>query len=145
MDMPSGSNWTDAKHRKLKATPTELQAIAGRCESLSAGEQRKGFDHAMRVLSEMPVIAAHDDGGEDAVWIGLLADSGAYESAAVALFPPLTTFNGGRMADGSFVAQVILPSGAGANSRTARSLSMALVAALLRACAREAIEQRAAS
>lgn len=143
MDMPRNAEWCETTRHPLNASPTELQAIADRCESLAASEQRQGFDRAMRVLADKPLIAAHDENGEDDVWIGLLADSGAYESAALALFPPRTTFNGGRLADGTFMAQVILASGAGAHSRAAQSLSMAWVSALLRALAREMIEQRA--
>jgi len=141
MDMPRGFQLQQSDRLALMTTPEELQSVADRCESLNADEQRQGFDRAMRVLTDKPLIAADDE--DDAVWIGLLADSGAYESAALALLPMRTTFNGGRMADGTFVAQVILPSGAGAHSRAAKSLSMAWVAALLRALAREIVERRA--
>lgn len=79
---------------------------------------------------------------EESLWVSLLADSGAYESAALALMPANAIFSGGRLAEGRYIAQVTLPSGAGAHSRNARSLAMAWLAALLRALAREMIEVR---
>ena len=78
-------------------------------------------------------------------WISLLADSGAFESAAIALIPRDAIFTGGRLKDGSFVAQVILDGDVGAHSRAAQSLPMAWIAALLRAFARQAIEARSAT
>lgn len=114
--------------------------LADWCEALEPGEQRRGFDRILRELSDVGM--APDDTRTDVAsqWISLLADSGAFESAAIALIPRNAIFTGGRMQDGSFVAQVIPEGSAGAHSRNARSLSMAWLAALLRALARRAIE-----
>lgn len=63
------------------------------------------------------------------------AMAGAYESAVLALMPNSATFTGGRMGDGSVIAQVVLGADAAAHSREARWLAMAWLAALLRATA----------
>lgn len=108
-------------------------------------DQRLGFE---RVLREMAKADNSDDAALQSVafqWIELLSDSGAFESAAVALIPRDAIFTGGRLKDGSFVAQVVLDSGAGAHSRTAKSLPMAWIAALLRALARQSVESRSVS
>lgn len=111
--------------------------LADWCEELAPDEQRKGFE---RILRELADFDLSPDGGRKDIasqWISLLADSGAFESAAIALVPRDAIYTGGRMKDGSFVAQVIPQGGAGAHSRKASSFSMALLAALLRALARE--------
>lgn len=120
--------------------PERLSALARWCEQLAPTEQRKGFE---RVLLEIASPQTEDEGGRlNAAfdWIGVLADSGAFESAAVALIPRDAIFTGGRLKDGSFVAQVILDGGVGAHSREAQSLAMAWIAALLRAFARQGLE-----
>lgn len=125
------------------SNPQRLDNLARWCEQLAPLEQRKGFE---KVLGEM---AQPESGMEDTRlraaldWIGVLADSGAFESAAIALIPRDAIFTGGRLKDGSFVAQVILDGGTGAHSREARTLPMAWIAALLRALARQAVETRA--
>ena len=58
------------------------------------------------------------------------------------MIAPTAIFTGGRMKDGSYIAQVIPEGSAGAHSRNAHSLSMAWLAALLRATAREVVEGR---
>jgi hypothetical protein len=50
------------------------------------------------------------------LWVSLLADSGAYESAAMAIMPSDAVYSGGRRADGLHSAQVTLPGGAAADS-----------------------------
>lgn len=119
--------------------------LADWCEQLAPGEQRKGFERVLRELADFDL--APDAGRKDVAsqWISLLADSGAFESAAIALVPRDAIFTGGRMKDGSFIAQVIPQGGAGAHSRNASSLSMALLAALLRALARQDDNEQSAS
>jgi hypothetical protein len=119
-----------------------LTALADRCETLSADEQRLGFERILRTLGEVTLAPEGMPADGDSLWVSLLADSGAYESAALALIPPRSVYSGGRLVDGRYVAQIVLPSGAGAHSREARSLAMAWLAALLRALAREMIEER---
>jgi hypothetical protein len=124
-------------------TPALFTSLADSCEALEPGEQAVGFMRAARLLHGTPPGSAAVEGKRDVQWIELLADSCAFESAAVALMPLDATFTGGRLADGSFVAQVVLANGVGSHSRTARSLSMAWLAALLRATARAMIEAEA--
>ena len=114
------------------------------CSSdLGPHEQREGFARVIREIADGS-NAEEDERRSTAVeWIALLSDSGAFESAAVALIPRDAIFTGGRLKDGSFVAQVILSGDVGAHSRAAQSLPMAWVAALLRALARQAVETRA--
>lgn len=119
--------------------------LAGWCEQLAPGEQRAGFDRIMRELADFGISPDNSRKDVASQWIALLADSGAFESAAIALIPETAIFTGGRLQDGSFVAQVILQGSAGAHSRGARSLSMAWLAALLRALARQGIEMRSVS
>jgi hypothetical protein len=125
------------------ADPERLNDLAVWCEEQGTENQRLGFE---RVLREMTEAEGEAEGARRATalqWISLLADSGAFESAAVAMIPRGAIFTGGRLQDGSFVAQVILAGGSGAHSRAAHSLSMAWLAALLRALARQSIENRA--
>lgn len=131
--------WLNAVRRN-EGSAEYYSELAEWCEGLESGDQRRGFDRILRELSDVGM--APDDARKDVAsqWISLLADSGAFESAAIALIPRTAIFTGGRMQDGSFVAQVIPEGSAGAHSRNARSLSMAWLAALLRALARRAIE-----
>lgn len=138
----TGSSWWQARLAQCTATPETLTALAARCESLTADEQRSGFDRALRVLGDIGLAPEGMAANEDSLWVSLLADSGAYESAALALIPENAVYSGGRVADGRFVAQVVLPGGAGGHSRGAGTLAMAWLAALLRAVARERIEKR---
>lgn len=126
-------------------SPDYYAELADWCEQLEPAEQRKGFDRILREITDFGM--APDDMRKDVAsqWISLLADSGAFESAAVALIPRNAIFTGGRMKDGSFVAQVIPEGSAGAHSRNARSLAMAWMAALLRALARQRYEERSTS
>ncbi len=126
----------------IEATDPEfLENLAQWCERLEPGDERKGFD---RVLREVGEPAVEPDGDTIAHRVARLVDVAAYESAAIAMIPLGAVYSGGRMKDGSFVAQVIPDESAGAHSRQARSLAMALLAALLRAMARLAAEAKAA-
>jgi len=140
--MTSGSSWWQGRMAQCTARPEELTALADRCEALCADEQRLGFERTLRTLGQVALAPEGMPADSDSLWVSLLADSGAYESAALALLPPKAVFSGGRLLDGRYVAQVELPSGAGAHSREANSLAMAWLAALLRALAREMIEER---
>lgn len=121
----------------------KLHTLADWCENLSATDQRAGLEKVIAELDFGPdVDAAMQRAARQ--WVVLLADSGAFESAAVALIPRSAIYTGGRLADGQYVAQVILQGGVAAHSRAARSLSMAWVAALMRALARQSIEANAA-
>lgn len=129
-----------------KAEPDQdfYNDLADWCEQLDLSDQRSGFD---RVLREITDFGSAPEGSRESIasqWITMLVDTGAFESAAIALIPRTATFNGCRMKDGTFVAQVILDGSAGAHSRNARSLSMAWLAALLRAFARQSAEAKAA-
>ncbi|SMC75874.1 hypothetical protein [Novosphingobium sp. B1] len=135
-----GSSWWTAHSPDQESSPTRLEALANWCEGLAATDQRLGFDRVLREMAEFD--RSEESALKDAAsqWITLLSDSGAFESAAVAMIPRDAIFTGGRLKDGSFVAQVILDGGAGAHSREAQSLPMAWLAALLRALARQAAE-----
>lgn len=131
----AGNTKTDAEH---------YNDLAEWCEQLKPSEQRQGFD---RVLNQLADFGADADGDRKDVathWISRLVDSGAFESAAIALIPRTAIYTGGRMKDGSFVAQVIPEDSAGAHSRQAQSLAMAWLAALLRALARQSAEAKGA-
>ncbi|MGV3510462.1 MAG: hypothetical protein ACO1OX_00520 [Novosphingobium sp.] len=137
----TGDAWSDRFGREA-ASPDRLNELAQWCERLGPHEQRDGF---RRVLQEIaPPATSEEAERKNAAleWISLLSDSGAFESAAVAMIPRNAIFTGGRLKDGSFVAQVILDGDIGAHSRTAQSLPMAWIAALLRAFARQAVEAR---
>ncbi len=138
----SGSQWWQGRLARCSARPEELTALADRCETLAPDEQRLGFERTLRTLGDVALAPEGVADDSDSLWVSLLADSGAYESAALALIPPAAAFSGGRLEDGRFSAQIVLPSGAGAHSREAKSLAMAWLAALLRAVAREMIEER---
>lgn len=142
------TDWRDLYSLRCQASPAELQQLADSCEAAPAREQRRVFERVLPLLTHGCMVEAglapvHDQAPvEQGLPAMLLADAGAYESAVLALLPPRATFTGGRMADGGFVAQVILRSGAGAHSRQAKTLAMGWLAALLRALAREIVEQR---
>lgn len=121
----------------------KLHALADWCENLAATDQRAGFEKVIEELDFGPGASAAMQLAARQ-WVALLADSGAFESAAVALIPRNAIYSGGRLADGQYVAQVILQGGGAAHSRAARSLSMAWLAALMRALARQSIEADAA-
>ena len=145
MNFDRVAHWWDNNPKKDMPTAAMFTSLADNCETLDPEEQSVGITHAVRLLHGTAFGSnAPANGDRDGAWIALLADSGAYESAAIALIPSDATFTGGRLADGSFVAQVILANGVGSHSRTARSLSMAWLAALLRANARAIIEAEAA-
>ncbi|MCW1381945.1 hypothetical protein OLX02_03835 [Novosphingobium sp. KCTC 2891] len=138
--------WWDSLKLRSAPQPSDLQAVADFCEALEPDRQRAGFERALRLFGAAPLLPApheEDTRRDDLLWINLLADSGAYESAAVALLPDAAVYTCGRLNDGTFIAQVVLGSGTGAHSRSARSLAMALVAAVLRAMARDIVELRA--
>lgn len=119
-------------------------ALAEWCEQLDPSEQRQGFERVLNQLADFDVAGEGASKTVAGHWISLLADSGAFESAAIALIPRTAIYTGGRMKDGSFVAQVIPENSAGAHSRHARSLAMAWLAALLRALARQSAEAKGA-
>lgn len=136
----------DLQRLRMQAQPADFHAAADLCESLAPHQQYNGFEKVMRLLGWPSLGSApHEQAatGGEALWVNLLADSGAFESAAVALVPERATYTCGRLADGSHVAQVVLPSGVGAHSRAAGTLGMAVVAALLRAVGRDIAEARA--
>lgn len=135
--------WTSA--RNAASDPAYYNKLAEWCESLDPAEQGRGFERIMGEIADFGGSTANARKDAASRWISSLADSGAFESAAIALIPQSATFTGGRMKDGTFVAQVIPEGSAGAHSRNARSLSMAWVAALLRALARQSIEAKATS
>lgn len=138
----TGSMWSE-RFSPSEANPERLNDLALWCEQLGPHEQREGFARVIREIADGS-NADEDERRSTAVeWIALLSDSGAFESAAIALIPRDAIFTGGRLKDGSFVAQVILSGDVGAHSRTAQSLPMAWVAALLKALARQAVETRA--
>lgn len=142
-DRVTAAGAVGSNHDRLVAE--SLNRLAETCEGMGPGEQRAGFVQVMQSLYGAgldPSARVGDDRGVQ--WIGLLADSGAFESAAVAMMPPNAIYTGGCLHRGEFIAQVVLESGAGAHSRTAKSLAMAWLAALLRATAREMIEAHAA-
>lgn len=138
----SGKTWWKRSGQEL-SEPERLDALAKWCEELPASEQRAGFERAIDELMDAGTEAEESMQHTARKWIGLLADSGAFESAAIAMIPRSAIYTGGRMADGRYVAQVILHGGIAANSRTACSLAMAWLAALLRAFARQSIEAAA--
>jgi len=140
----SGTTWWNSA-KKPASNSDFYNELAEWCEQLGPTEQRRGFDRVIRELAEFG--ECHEDAQKDVAsqWITMLAESGAFESAAVAMIPPSATFSGGRMKDGSFVAQVIPEGSAGAHSRNASSLSMAWLAALLRSFARQSAEAMGAS
>ena len=135
-----GSSWWTAHSPDQESSPARLEALASWCEGLAATEQRIGFERVLREMAEFDRTEDSDLKEAATQWITLLSDSGAFESAAVAMIPRDAIYTGGRLKDGSFVAQVILDGGAGAHSRDAHSLPMAWLAALLRALGRQAAE-----
>ncbi|MEO0030820.1 MAG: hypothetical protein RIS94_578 [Pseudomonadota bacterium] len=139
----TGHDWRDSFAARCEASPSELHDLAAACENTAPRDQRRAFERVLALLNTGGFAPVRDEPhAEASLPVALLADSGAFESAALALLPTRASFTGGRLADGTFVAQVILPSGAGAHSRAGRSLAMAWLAALLRALAREIVEQR---
>lgn len=133
-------SWRNFLRMTALAQPADLELLADSCESLAADQQRWGLAQVLQLLGgTVPgaVPAERTDPQAKALWAGLLADSGAFESAAVALLPEGASYTCGRLGDGSYIAQVVLAGGCGANSRGARALSLAIVAALLRALGRD--------
>lgn len=129
---------------KSAAQPADLDSLAAKCEALAMDKQGWGL---AQVLSFLRIgspgnEAAAEPASSEAMWVRLLADSGAHESAAFALLPADCTYSCARLSDGTHVAQVILRGGVGAHSRGAKTLSMAVTAALLRALGREIVERR---
>ena len=137
-----GTGWWEGRLSRCRATPEALAALADRCERLAPDDQRLGFERALRLLADSG-LGPDAASSEDDLWVALLADSGAFESAVLAMFPPQATYSGARLPDGTFMAQVVLPSGVGAHSRRAKALAMAWLAALLRALGRQMIEAHA--
>lgn len=108
--------------------------MADWCETLAPTDQGIGF---RRAIEELDFGAGADPAMQHVAkqWIALLADSGAFESAAIAMIPRSAIYTCGRLADCEFVAEIMLHDGPAAHSRAAQSLSMALLAALMRALA----------
>lgn len=117
-----------------RSDPERLQAMADWCETLAPTDQGIGF---RRAIEELDFGAGADPAMQHVAkqWIALLADSGAFESAAIAMIPRSAIYTCGRLADCEFVAEIMLQDGPAAHSRAAQSLSMALLAALMRALA----------
>lgn len=133
--------WSDFLRMKAVAQPMDLELLADTCEGLEIERQRWGLAQVLHLLGgSAPGTASANSSAPQvkAMWAGLLADSDAYESAAIALLPARSVYTCGRLGDGGHIAQVVLPGGAGAHSRGANTLGMAIIAALLRALAREA-------
>lgn len=147
----TGAAWWKRQLARNCAQPDDLHLLARQCEQLHPDEQHIGFEQVLRLLADVgfapggglapgkaaPGKAAPGLASAHPVmlWVSLLADSGAYESAAMAIMPSDAVYSGGRRADGLHSAQVTLPGGAAADSRAARSQAMAWLAALLRALA----------
>ena len=147
----TGAAWWKRQLARNCAQPDDLHLLARQCEQLHPDEQHIGFEQVLRLLADVgltpggglapgraaPGKAAPGLASADPVmlWVSLLADSGAYESAAMAIMPSDAVYSGGRRADGLHNAQVTLPGGAVADCRAARSQAMAWLAALLRALA----------
>lgn len=122
------------RRANAQSDPERLQAMADWCETLAPTDQGAGFRKA---IEELDFGAGADPAMQQVArqWIALLADSGAFESAAVAMIPRSAIYTCGRLAGCEFVAEVKLQDGSAAHSRAAQSLSMALLAALMRALA----------
>jgi len=138
----TGNTWLE-HFTPREANPERLSDLALWCEQLGPHEQREGLARVIQEIADGGTAEEDERRSAALEWISLLSDSGAFETAAIALIPRNAIFTGGRMKDGSFIAQVILDSDVGAHSRAACSLPMAWVAALLRALARQAVEARA--
>lgn len=144
MNFLTSGSWWQSRLSAGHVTPEDLVALAERCEHLPAADQRKGFEQALRVLADTSLAPDTGVRVDESMWVSLLADSGAFESAAIALLPSVATYTISRMGDGQYQTQIALPSGAGGHSRGAHALSMAVLAALLRALARDMIEAKSA-
>ena len=114
----------------------QLLQIARTCEAAGFGQQGACIINACALIksSIRPLFSAPWD--EMLSRAQNYAMAGAHESAVIALIPTAATFTGGRLGDGSIIAQVVLTEEASAHSREARWLAMAWLAALLRAMAR---------
>jgi hypothetical protein len=71
----------------------------------------------------------------DSARVKALIGAGAAESAVIALMPPGAVYTGGKLGNGSVIAQVVVVPDCGAHSRTASCLALAWLAALLRSLA----------
>lgn len=139
----SGGAWW-ATAGKAEPDQAFYSDLAQWCEDLDPADQRSGFKRIMREITDFDDAPKGSRANIAGQWIAMLVDSGAYESAAIALIPRTATFSGGRMNDGSFAAQVVLEGSVGAHSRDANSLAMAWLSALLRAFGRQSAEARGA-
>ncbi|BEU99125.1 hypothetical protein [Novosphingobium olei] len=124
---------------RLTLPPAKLSDLADQCESLAADRQRWGLARVLQVMGiESPGGAGGEQGASrQGMWISLLADSGAYESAAFALLPVDCQYCASRDDAGLHSATVVLAGGHSASSQGAGSVSMAVCAALLRALAHQ--------
>jgi len=112
-----------------------LLALAQTCENAGFGQQTGCLVAACELLGCRWRENYPDPWDEMFNLAHGYALAGAHESAVLAMMPASSTFTGGRLADGSVIAQVLLAPGAAAHSRGARWLAMAWLAALLRAAA----------
>ena len=136
--------WRDLLRLKSSAQPADLDSLADKCEQLPPERQAWGLSQVLHLLHADTLESQRRSANvsTETMWVSLLADSGAYDSAALALLPPECTYSCARLGDGTHSAQVVLPGGVGAYSRGALTLSLAISAALLRALARGMVEQR---
>lgn len=136
-------DWLVKSASRGMASAEALNRTAERCEQRGPDEQHFGLEDAARALGwgEAEAIGEVSDLVARVIRLSTI---GAYESAAIAMMPARTVFTGGALQNDTFIAQVVLESGAGAHSRSAKSLSMAWLAALLRALARQKVEAETA-
>ncbi len=113
----------------------ELLHFARTCEAAGFGQQAGCIVNACALIDASIRPLFTDPWDELLARAQGHAVAGAHESAVLALMPTAAVFTGGRLADGSVVAQVVLGGDAAAHSREARWLAMAWLAALLRAMA----------
>jgi len=119
----------------------KLLALATECESDNPNVQQRCLAAALDLIKRGGQRWGDHMGNADRA--ARFAAAGAFESAVLSLIPGSASLTGGRLANGEVVAQVVLSSEAGAHSRKVRTLSMAWLAAYLRALSREEGRQAA--
>jgi hypothetical protein len=117
----------------------QLADLAKRCEAAEYDQQAECMNAALDLIERHDDTRLPSTPVQDHIRACLRA--AAFESAAIALIPADAVVTAGRLADGSTVAQVILPGGSGAHSRAARWIGMAVLAAHLRTLAHHTREE----
>lgn len=112
-----------------------LLALARTCEAAGFGQQAGCIVNAGTLIAPSFRELFTDPLNDMLARAQGYAMAGAYESAVLAMMPNAATFTGGRLPDGTVIAQVVIGPEAAAHSRDARWLAMAWLAALLRAVA----------